>query len=73
MKLYSYIKDYADNYGISIHKLEQRTGLTNGTIRRWDECVPKVDNLLAVVEFFDLDIKEVIKCAENYEQPIDNG
>ena len=67
MKFYSYVKRLADEYGISIHKLEQKTGMTNGTIRRWDTSVPYIDKVILVGKFFGKSIGQMVAGAESYE------
>lgn len=43
--------------GISISKLEKECGLGNATITRWDESIPRADNLKKVADYFGKDIK----------------
>ena len=46
--------------GISISKLEQATGISNGTIGRWGESSPTVENVRKVAEFFDTTVDALI-------------
>lgn len=64
MKFYTAIKNAAEDYGISIHKLEQKTGITQGTIRTWDHYSPRIDALLKVQEFLGVDLIEQVRDAE---------
>lgn len=46
--------------GISISKLEQATGISNGTIGRWGESSPTVENVRKVAEFLDTTVDALI-------------
>lgn len=46
--------------GISIAKLERETGISNGTIGRWNESSPSVDNVRKVANYFGCSIDELI-------------
>lgn len=48
MDIYNNVKKIADRKGISIRQLEIKAGIGNGTIRRWDNISPSVDNLVKV-------------------------
>ena len=47
--------------GVTIKQLEQGTGISNGTIGRWDESNPRVDKLKAVADFFGVTVDELIR------------
>ena len=47
--------------GISIAKLERETGISNGTIGRWDTSSPNVNNLAAVANYFGVSIDSLVK------------
>lgn len=53
----SRITALCEKKGISISKLEKECGIGNGTIARWDESVPRADNLKKVADYFGVDIK----------------
>ena len=53
----SRITALCEKKGISISKLEKECGIGNGTIARWDESVPRADNLKKVADYFSVDIK----------------
>lgn len=46
---------------ISISSVERATGLSNGSISKWSECTPKVDNLLKISEYLGVPLEELIK------------
>jgi len=45
---------------VSIAKLEKATGISNGTISRWDTCSPTVENLKKVADYFGVTIDELL-------------
>jgi lambda repressor-like predicted transcriptional regulator len=47
--------------GITIAKLERETGLSNGTIARWETASPRVANAQAVADFFGVSLDELVK------------
>lgn len=42
--------------GISIAKLERETGISNGTIARWDNSSPTVENLAKVADRLEVSV-----------------
>ena len=49
------IKRLANEHEITIHNLEEKANLKNGTIRKWDKAMPKLSSLLAVADVFGID------------------
>ena len=49
--------------GISIAKLERETGISNGTIGRWNTSSPTVENVQKVAEYFGVTVDELISDA----------
>ena len=45
---------------VSIAKLEKETGISNGTISRWDTSSPTVENLKKVADYFGVTIDELL-------------
>ena len=41
---------------VSIAKLERETGISNGTISRWDTSSPTVENVQKVADYFDVTV-----------------
>ena len=54
------IKFLCTQNGTTIQKLEQATGLGNGTIRRWDNAAPSVDRLAAVASYFGVTMEYLL-------------
>lgn len=46
--------------GISISKLEQATGIGNGTIGRWEKSNPSVDNAKKVADYFGVTVDSLL-------------
>lgn len=55
-----YIKELAKIKKITISRLEQTLGFSNGSIRHWDEKPPAYDKLLKVANYFEITIDELI-------------
>ena len=45
---------------VSIAKLERETGISNGTISRWDTSSPTVENLKKVADYFGVLVDDLI-------------
>lgn len=48
---------------VSIAKLERETGISNGTIARWDTSSPTVENVQKVAEYFGVTVDELLSNA----------
>lgn len=51
--------------GVSISTLEKATKIGNGTIARWGESSPRVDNLKAVADYFGVTVNDLIAQAQD--------
>ena len=47
--------------GITIAKLERETGISNGTIARWEKSSPVIDNVKAVADYFGVTLDDLMK------------
>lgn len=54
--IYQKIKKLAKEEGISIASLEKKLNIGNGTIRRWDEASPTLENISKIAKYFDISI-----------------
>ncbi len=54
MNLYYKIKNLCEEKDVSIARLEQETGLANGSIRKWSNTVPSGDRLAKVADYFNV-------------------
>lgn len=61
MDVYNKIKSLAKKKKIPITELERRAGLGNGTIGRWNESSPTLDNLSKVAKVLNVPIQKLIK------------
>lgn len=55
-----YIKDLIKEKKISLNKLETELGLSQGSIRHWDEKPPSYDKLMKVANYFGITIDEIV-------------
>lgn len=61
MDVYNKIRSLAKKKKIPITELERRSGLGNGTIGRWNESSPTLDNLSKVAKVLNVPIQKLIK------------
>ena len=47
----------------AIAKLEKETGISNGTISRWDTSSPTIENVQKVAEYFGVTVDELLSPA----------
>ena len=45
---------------ISIAKLERETGISNGTISRWDTSSPTIENVQKVADYFGVTVDSLL-------------
>lgn len=55
------IRRLCKQQGISISTLEKAIHIGNGTISRWSESSPRIDNICAVAKFFGVTIDELLE------------
>ncbi|MDR2976892.1 MAG: helix-turn-helix domain-containing protein [Streptococcaceae bacterium] len=52
MGIYDRIKELAANKRVSIRKVEEDLGYSNGTIRRWNKFPPTINKVLNIADYF---------------------
>lgn len=55
--IYEKIKNLTEKNGISIAALEKKLGIGNGTIRKWNEVSPTLENISKVARYFGVSIE----------------
>lgn len=50
------VKALCQSKNITVQALEQQTGMSNGTIRKWAVFFPRVDRLAAVADYFNVSL-----------------
>lgn len=50
------IEELCNKKNITFYNLEQALGFGNGTIRRWNDNIPKTDRLTKVADYFNVSI-----------------
>ena len=58
--LYDKIKEICKKNGVSVSAVEKEAGLSNGTIRKWNESSPTVDSLKAVANVLKIKVEKLI-------------
>lgn len=58
--LYDKIREICKAKGISIGSLEKQAGLGNGTISKWNNASPTVDNLNAVAKILKVKVDKLL-------------
>ena len=54
--IYKRISQLCAENGISISRLERETGISNGTIARWEKSSPTAENLGKVADRFNVSV-----------------
>lgn len=55
--IFEKIKQLCDERGISVRQVEICTGLSTGIIGKWKTCMPQVDNLKLIADYFGVPIE----------------
>lgn len=58
--LYDKIKEICKKKGITVSTVEKEAGLSNGTIRKWNNSSPTVDSLKAVANVLKVRVEKLI-------------
>ena len=61
MSLFLKIKSISTRKGLSIRKIEHEAGLSNGTIRNWDNVNPSAYSVKAVADVLGISVDELLK------------
>lgn len=54
------IRELCIGQSITLAELERRTGISNGTIARWEKSEPRIGSVLKVADFFGVSIDWLI-------------
>lgn len=55
------MKKICEEKGISITQLEKDAGLSNGSIVKWRNCIPKADSLQAVAKVLKVKMEKLLQ------------
>ena len=55
------VKELCEKSNITYAELERKLEIGNGTIRRWEDKNPRIDNLIAVANYFGVTVDELIR------------
>ena len=69
------IRFLCNKENLSFTKLEERLGLANGIISRWDKSSPKAENLQKVADYFKVSVDYLLgrEATTNKEEVIDEA
>lgn len=56
MSICERIKSLCDVRGITIYRIEKDCNLGNGSIMKWENSSPKVENVVKVADYFDVSV-----------------
>lgn len=58
--IYTRIKQICNEKGASVKSVENKAGLGNGAISKWDKHSPSLANLQAVARVLDVSVEDII-------------
>lgn len=67
MNILDRIKNLADSRNISLAELERRTGLSSGSITKWNKSSPSIDKVKLIADFFNITTDELIGSEQTKE------
>ena len=59
--IYDKIKEICKDKGISVASVEEKAGLGNGTITKWNNSSPTVENLKAVADVLKVSVSKILE------------
>lgn len=62
--IYTAIKVLCEKRGISVTSIEKKAGLSNGSISKWDNSAPQIDNLKKVADILGVKVDTILKEAK---------
>lgn len=60
MPIYDNVRRLVDEQNTSVRKIETRAGLSNGTIRRWNNSMPRVDSIRKVATLLNVTVEDLL-------------
>lgn len=64
MAMYDAVKRYCEKKGLSVMAFEQATGLSNGTVRKWQEHSPTLATLAKLAMATDWSVERWVREAQ---------
>lgn len=65
MNIVERIKDKAQEKGLSIKALEEKIGLGNGTIKRWEHSSPQCNKIMLVANYLQVPLAWLVEGTES--------
>lgn len=69
MSIVTTIQDLCNKNNITFYNLEQTLGFGNGTIRRWNDNIPKTDRLIKVANYFNVSVDYLLDRGKTQNKP----
>ena len=60
------IKNMCSKNNITIKELEEKTGLSNGSIGKWDTSSPKISNIIKIADYFNVSVDYLLGRNNNF-------
>ncbi|WKF84455.1 helix-turn-helix domain-containing protein [Lacticaseibacillus pantheris] len=64
MFLYSTVRNLAEQNGKTIYRIEHDLSLSNGTISKWNESMPRADTLQKVADYLGVTSAQILERAK---------
>lgn len=64
------IKSICEEQGITIYRVEKDCGFGNGSIMKWENSSPKVENVIKVANYFDVSTDYLLGLADKPNSPL---
>lgn len=58
--IYDSIRKVAKERELTIKQLEEKAGLDNGTLRRWNNTSPSIDNLIKFAKILSVSVEALL-------------
>ena len=58
--MYQKIKGLCEKKNISVRQLEKESGLSTGSVSKWEKSIPRADTLLKVANYFNVSIEYLL-------------
>lgn len=70
--IYTRIKKLSTDNNLNLAELERITNLSNGTINRWKNSVPRVDGLNEVAKYFNVSLDYLVNGEDKFNSKFNN-
>ena len=71
-EIYNCIKKLSNNNNLTLAELEKITNLSNGTINRWKNSIPRVDGLNKIAKYFNVSLDFLVNGEDKVSSVFNN-